>query len=310
MRLRKLRMPGEARLRDCHRRHGAPDAASATSSRRSRSIETRGRQAMRERGMIFRTMGIALGVALATLINIFNFPLYLLERRRARRVGSVRTRHVRRRSRQRSFTYRNAKTRVEKAPCLATKPVCIGAAYLPFQALAAGGPLYVLARHRYRYRRARALLVDSETGLVRASLHRGARRDADGCARCGPSSGRRTGGTRRRRPIRGVLAEAGVTGREVDGIGLSGQMHGLTLLDDGGQRHPTRAHLVRSAQPGAGGLRSTARRAATRCSTTPRIRWSPASRCRKLLWVRDNEPAALRANPQSAAARRITCASA
>lgn len=31
--------------------------------------------------------------------------------------------------------------------------------------------------------------------------------------------------------IRGVLAEAGVNGREVRGIGLSGQMHGLVMLD-------------------------------------------------------------------------------
>src|SRR5579885_1111167 len=31
--------------------------------------------------------------------------------------------------------------------------------------------------------------------------------------------------------IRGVLAEAGISGREVRGVGLSGQMHGLVLLD-------------------------------------------------------------------------------
>jgi xylulokinase len=32
--------------------------------------------------------------------------------------------------------------------------------------------------------------------------------------------------------IRGVLAAAGISGREVTGIGLSGQMHGLVILDD------------------------------------------------------------------------------
>jgi xylulokinase len=32
--------------------------------------------------------------------------------------------------------------------------------------------------------------------------------------------------------IRGVLAAAGISGREVKGIGLSGQMHGLVILDD------------------------------------------------------------------------------
>jgi xylulokinase len=31
--------------------------------------------------------------------------------------------------------------------------------------------------------------------------------------------------------LRGVLHAAGISGREVRGIGLSGQMHGLTLLD-------------------------------------------------------------------------------
>ncbi len=31
--------------------------------------------------------------------------------------------------------------------------------------------------------------------------------------------------------IRGVLAEAGATGKDIRGVGLSGQMHGLVLLD-------------------------------------------------------------------------------
>ena len=34
--------------------------------------------------------------------------------------------------------------------------------------------------------------------------------------------------------VRGALAKAGVSGREVRGIGLSGQMHGLVILDDAG----------------------------------------------------------------------------
>src|SRR5436305_14155114 len=33
--------------------------------------------------------------------------------------------------------------------------------------------------------------------------------------------------------IRGVLAKAGARGSEVRGIGLSGQMHGLVILDSG-----------------------------------------------------------------------------
>src|SRR5215471_3603611 len=34
--------------------------------------------------------------------------------------------------------------------------------------------------------------------------------------------------------IRGVLAEAGVSGSQIKGIGLSGQMHGLVILDEAG----------------------------------------------------------------------------
>src|ERR1035438_8596871 len=34
--------------------------------------------------------------------------------------------------------------------------------------------------------------------------------------------------------IRGVLERAGVEGAQIRGIGLSGQMHGLVILDDGG----------------------------------------------------------------------------
>src|SRR5512142_3334822 len=34
--------------------------------------------------------------------------------------------------------------------------------------------------------------------------------------------------------VRGVLARAGVPGSAVKGVGLSGQMHGLVILDEGG----------------------------------------------------------------------------
>src|SRR5450755_1181465 len=35
--------------------------------------------------------------------------------------------------------------------------------------------------------------------------------------------------------IRGALAQAGISGDEVRGVGLSGQMHGLVILDDSNQ---------------------------------------------------------------------------
>ncbi len=81
--------------------------------------------------MIFHTMGSSLGIALATLINIFNFPLYLLsggvlaawdEFAPAMLDEVVR----------RSFTYRNAKTSIAKA-ILGDEAGLFGAAYLPLQ---------------------------------------------------------------------------------------------------------------------------------------------------------------------------------
>jgi glucokinase len=80
---------------------------------------------------IFETTGEALGIALATMINLFNFPLYLLS-------GGVLAgwdqfapamfAEVERRS----FTYRTVRTRIEKA-VLGNEAGLIGAACLPFQ---------------------------------------------------------------------------------------------------------------------------------------------------------------------------------
>jgi len=79
---------------------------------------------------VFESMGISLGTAIASFINIFNFPLYLL-------AGGVvdawplfapaMLAEVERRS----FTYRNSKTRIEKAR-LGKDSGLYGAAYLPF----------------------------------------------------------------------------------------------------------------------------------------------------------------------------------
>jgi glucokinase len=78
---------------------------------------------------VFEAMGCALGIALATYIQTFNFPLYLLS-------GGVLPawdlfapamfEEVERRS----FTYRNTKTRIEKAT-LGSDAGLYGAAYLP-----------------------------------------------------------------------------------------------------------------------------------------------------------------------------------
>jgi glucokinase len=79
--------------------------------------------------MIFRHMGECLGIAIANLINIFNFPLYLLsggplpawDHFAPAMLAEVE---------KRSYTYRNTKTTIAKAE-LGDKAGLFGAAYLP-----------------------------------------------------------------------------------------------------------------------------------------------------------------------------------
>jgi glucokinase len=81
---------------------------------------------------IFVSMGQALGIAIATLINIFNFPLYLLSGGPLPAwdfFAPAMMAEIERRS----FTYRNSPTRVERAT-LGNEAGLYGAAYLPFLA--------------------------------------------------------------------------------------------------------------------------------------------------------------------------------
>ncbi|HLH41998.1 MAG TPA: ROK family protein [Bryobacteraceae bacterium] len=82
---------------------------------------------------VFRTMGEALGIALASLVNIFNFPLYLLSGGPLPAwefFAPAMLREVERRS----LTYRTAPTRIEPAK-LGSEAGLYGAAYLPFQSV-------------------------------------------------------------------------------------------------------------------------------------------------------------------------------
>jgi glucokinase len=82
--------------------------------------------------MIFHTVGVSLGVAIATLINIFNYPLYLLS-------GGVLAAwdqfapHMMAEIKARSYTFRHSETKIEKAT-LGNQAGLLGAAFLPFQA--------------------------------------------------------------------------------------------------------------------------------------------------------------------------------
>src|SRR3982750_3167926 len=79
----------------------------------------------------------------------------------------------------------------------------------------------------------RALLVD-DTGHVRFSfsaLHEEMRMDKPLWAEQDPDNWWLASGS----AVRGVLREAGIDGSAVAGIGLSGQMHGLVMLDENGE---------------------------------------------------------------------------
>jgi len=79
---------------------------------------------------IFELMGSYLGIALATLVNIFNFPLYLLSGGPLP-AWDLFAPTMFAETERRSFTYRHAKTRIEKA-ILGNEAGLYGAAYLPF----------------------------------------------------------------------------------------------------------------------------------------------------------------------------------
>ncbi len=81
--------------------------------------------------MIFTAMGESLGIALASLVNIFNFPLYLLSGGPLPAwdfFAPTMLSEVHRRS----YTFREAKTRIERAT-LGAEAGLYGAAYLPFE---------------------------------------------------------------------------------------------------------------------------------------------------------------------------------
>lgn len=87
-------------------------------------------EAARKARHVFEAMGTALGVAIANLVNVFNFPLYLLSGGPLPAwefFAPAMLREVERRS----FTFRNTRTRIEKA-MLGNEAGLYGAAYLPF----------------------------------------------------------------------------------------------------------------------------------------------------------------------------------
>jgi xylulokinase len=134
----------------------------------------------------------------------------------------------------------------------------------------------------------RALLVDEEGSLVSSvtAVHEDMRMERPLWAEQRPENWWDAA----QEAIRGVLANAGVDGKDVRGVGLSGQMHGLTLLDKNSdvirpaliwcdQRSQTQVDYVNGKVGRQKVLEYTANPVVTGF-TLP-----------KLLWVRDHEPA-------------------
>jgi xylulokinase len=90
--------------------------------------------------------------------------------------------------------------------------------------------------------------------------------------------------------VKGVLAEAGVSGDAVRGIGLSGQMHGATLLDaEGTVVRPALIWCDQRSQDQVDGINAKLGREAVLAATANPV--LTGFTLPKLLWVRDHEPA-------------------
>jgi xylulokinase len=90
--------------------------------------------------------------------------------------------------------------------------------------------------------------------------------------------------------IRGVLHEAKAKGEDIKGIGLSGQMHGLTLLDASNQVvRPALIWCDQRSQPQVDSINAVAgREFVLEQTANPMLTGFTLP---KLLWVRDHEPA-------------------
>lgn len=89
--------------------------------------------------------------------------------------------------------------------------------------------------------------------------------------------------------IRGTLAQAGVRATDVRGVGLSGQMHGLVILDDAGAViRPSLIWCDQRSQPQVDSInRIVGKDRVLQLTANPVLTGFTLP---KLLWVRDNEP--------------------
>src|SRR5206468_6123755 len=89
---------------------------------------------------------------------------------------------------------------------------------------------------------------------------------------------------------RGALAAAGASGSDVKGIGMSGQMHGLTLLDHAGEViRPALIWCDQRSQPEVDFINRTIGKENVLAAIANPV--LTGFTLPKLLWVRDHEPA-------------------
>lgn len=89
--------------------------------------------------------------------------------------------------------------------------------------------------------------------------------------------------------VRGVLAQAGATGQDVAGVGLSGQMHGLVILDESNAViRPALIWCDQRSQPQVDSINHLVGRENVLAYTANPV--LTGFTLPKLLWVRDNEP--------------------
>ena len=96
-----------------------------------------------------------------------------------------------------------------------------------------------------------------------------------------------------RQAIREVLGQAGASGKDVGGIGLSGQMHGLTMLDAANRViRPALIWCDQRSQAQVDAINTkVGADTVLRCTANPVLTGFTLP---KLLWVRDNDPASFK----------------
>ena len=89
--------------------------------------------------------------------------------------------------------------------------------------------------------------------------------------------------------VQGVLAKSGVSGHDIRGVGLSGQMHGLVMLDDAGEViRPSLIWCDQRSQPQVDAINVKLGRENILSHTANPV--LTGFTLPKLLWVRDHEP--------------------